>query len=116
MQVENHPQILRLRLADSPVEHLEPGLAQGVVVRRIHPPERLQVDAHRVEPGLFQQAEVLGLEPALGARAPDRIVAEDVHAAPQFSVLLEGVRGCRLGVTDWNREHEDCGQQQRWPA
>ena len=46
MQVENHPQALRLPLADRPIEHLKPRLAQRVVVRRIHPPERLQVDAH----------------------------------------------------------------------
>ena len=46
-----------------------------------------------LNPASFSKRKCLAWNRACVARAPDRIVAEDVHAAPQFSVLLEGVRG-----------------------
>ena len=116
VQVENHPQILRLRLADGPIEHLIPGLADRVVVCRIHPPERLQVDAHGVKPRLFKQPEMFGLKPGLVARAPDWIVAEYIHAATQLSVLRDDVCGSLLGVTDRGGERKESGQQEHWPG
>ena len=89
MQIEDDPQTLRQRAVDRPVQHLEPGVGQGVLRGVPHRAKRVQVDADRLESTFLEHAEVLFLEASILPRAPDRVITEDIHSPAQPLILFE---------------------------
>jgi hypothetical protein len=82
------------RLIDGPVKRLEIVLADaGGIAPRIA--ERMQVDSHVTEAGLFDEAEMLILKSRLAAIAPPPILADDVHAPPEALVLSARIARAR---------------------
>jgi hypothetical protein len=56
----------------------------------------MEIDSHRIEPGLFEQLEMPGLKPRAFARTPDGVVAYDVYASPEPAILFEHIHRAGL--------------------
>src|SRR5215472_16472771 len=84
------------------------------MVRRIHPPERHQVDAHAAKPCLLEHLEILPFETRRVRRTPDWVVPENIHSATQLLVLLEHVCPRDLAIQYHaanHRPHRHCNSK-----
>ena len=58
----------------------------------VHVPERLQVDADKIEPRLANLGEVPPLESTVARIGPIGIVAKNIHSTPKWLLRLRGGR------------------------
>ena len=96
--VEDHGEVLRQGLVHQAVERREP--AGGQFLLLVHEVERAEHDAHRGEAAILDELEVPRLEARLGGVEPQRVVADDVHAALHLRHLLGGGKRCVMAGSD----------------
>src|SRR5258708_5712496 len=97
VKIQDYLQALGRGGVNRPNKRFPPRGTQPPTGGLVHVRQGMQVYPDGLEAGFFQQPEVLLLKTCLVARAPEGVIADDVHSPAKMPILFKDIHGLGLG-------------------